>query len=103
MGFFWGVGVPGCHKGGGGLWVNQTCYVKRLVSTPYNHSPIVIQMFAISEDYIMVEAQPPLKDLFGRRLGNPEWRSRFLSQQATTWENATHIPMAVQPISVTIL
>jgi len=47
---------------------------------------LVMRRFA--EDYIMVEAQPPLQIMFASRLGDPEWRKHFLAEQATAWPGA---------------
>jgi len=49
------------------------------------NSGLMTEKFAMrrfAKDYIMVEAQPPLKQLFDSRFGNDEWRTRFISEES---------------------
>jgi hypothetical protein len=39
-------------------------------------------MRRFARDYIMVEAQPPLKQLFDSRFGDDTWRAQFISEES---------------------
>jgi len=52
------------------LGANSGLVTERLVSRRF------------AKDYILVEASPPLRDLFNTRLGDPFWQQKFLSEQS---------------------